>query len=77
MAILLDTFLDRRNGYIFETNPNGARAEGLINDEGDSVNMEWDGVWQVAARRTEDGWAAEMAIPFSTLRFAPGAATGA
>ena len=72
VAILLDTFLDRRNGYLFETNANGARAEGLINDEGDSVNMEWDGVWQVAARRTEDGWAAEMAIPFSTLRFAPG-----
>lgn len=72
VAILLDTFLDRRNGYMFETNPNGARAEGLISDEGDSVNMEWDGVWQVAARRTEDGWAAEMAIPFSTLRFTPG-----
>ncbi|MEA2564444.1 MAG: hypothetical protein QOH06_5948 [Acidobacteriota bacterium] len=72
VAILLDTFNDRRNGYMFETNPNGARAEGLINDEGDSVNMEWDGVWEVAARRTEDGWAAEMAIPFSTLRFAPG-----
>jgi hypothetical protein len=72
VAVLLDTFLDRRNGYLFETNPNGARAEGLINDEGESVNMEWDGLWQVAARRTEDGWAAEMAIPFSTLRFAPG-----
>ncbi|HET9225644.1 MAG TPA: DUF5916 domain-containing protein [Thermoanaerobaculia bacterium] len=72
VAILLDTFHDRRNGYLFETNPNGARAEGLINDEGDNVNMEWDGLWEVAARRTEEGWAAEMAIPFSTLRFAPG-----
>lgn len=72
VAVLLDTFLDHRNGYFFETNPNGARAEGLINDEGESVNMEWDGLWQVASRRTEDGWAAEMAIPFSTLRFAPG-----
>lgn len=72
VAVLLDTFLDRRNGYLFETNPNGARTEGLINDEGDSVNLEWDGVWQVKARRSEDGWAAEMAIPFSTLRFAPG-----
>jgi hypothetical protein len=72
VAVLLDTFLDHRNGYLFETNPNGARTEGLINDEGESVNMEWDGLWQVASRRTEDGWAAEMAIPFSTLRFAPG-----
>ncbi|HEX3128714.1 MAG TPA: DUF5916 domain-containing protein [Thermoanaerobaculia bacterium] len=76
VAVLLDTFLDHRNGYVFETNPNGARTEGLINDEGESVNMEWDGLWQVAARRTEDGWAAEMAIPFSTLRFEPGSDWG-
>ena len=76
VAILLDTFLDHRNGYLFETNPNGARTEGLIGDEGESVNLEWDGLWQVAARRTEDGWAAEMAIPFSTLRFTPGSDWG-
>lgn len=76
VAVLLDTFLDHRNGYLFETNPNGARTEGLISDEGESVNLEWDGLWQVAARRTEDGWAAEMAIPFSTLRFEPGSDWG-
>lgn len=76
VAVLLDTFLDHRNGYLFETNPNGARSEGLINDEGENVNMDWDGLWQVAARRTEDGWSAEMAIPFSTLRFEPGSDWG-
>lgn len=72
VSIVLDTFLDRRNGYFFATNANGARTDGLITDEGATTNFEWDGVWQVRARRTEVGWTAEMEIPFSTLRFAPG-----
>jgi hypothetical protein len=70
VAIVLDTFDDHRNAYFFATNANGVRTDALISDEGDDFNVEWNGIWQVAARRTEDGWSAEMAIPFSTLRFA-------
>jgi hypothetical protein len=69
--ILLDTFGDDRNAYLFETNPNGARTDALITDEGRSFNLQWDGVWDVAARRTDTGWTAELAIPFSTIRFDP------
>ncbi|HEX7185800.1 MAG TPA: DUF5916 domain-containing protein [Thermoanaerobaculia bacterium] len=72
VSIVIDTFLDRRNGYFFATNANGVRTDALISDEGDGFDVEWDGLWQVEARRTEEGWSAEMAIPFSTLRFAPG-----
>jgi len=71
VAVLLDTFLDRRNGYFFETNANGAKTDALVTDEGRDVNFEWDGVWTVAARRTPDGWQVEIAIPFSTLRYDP------
>ena len=71
VAVVLDTFADGRNGYVFETNPNGARFDALITDEGRDVNPEWDGVWAVASQRTESGWTAEFAIPFSTLRFDP------
>src|SRR6185295_6897976 len=71
VSIVLDTFDDHRNGYFFATNANGVRTDALISDEGDDVNLEWNGVWRVEARRTEEGWTAEMEIPFSTLRFAP------
>jgi len=71
--ILLDTFGDDRNAYLFETNANGARTDALITDEGRSFNLQWDGVWDVAARRTATGWCAEIAIPFSTIRFDPAA----
>ncbi len=71
--VVLDTFDDDRNAYLFETNPNGARTDALITDEGRSFNLQWDGVWDVAARRTATGWTAELAIPFSTIRFDPAA----
>ena len=68
---LLDTFNDNRNAYFFETNPNGARTDALVTEEGRDFNVQWDAVWDVVARRNSEGWAAEMAIPFSTLRFDP------
>ncbi len=73
ILLLLDTFHDRRNAYAFETNLNGARTDTLVTDEGRDLNLEWDGIWSVAARRTAFGWAAEIAIPISTLRFDPAA----
>ena len=71
VAILFDPFHDHRNGMIFGTNPNGAEFDALITDEGREFNVDWRGVWEVAARRTAQGWSAEFAIPFRTLRFPP------
>ncbi len=71
VVILLDTFHDQRNAFYFETNPLAARVDALITDEGRDRNFEWDGVWNAAATRTEEGWSAELEIPFNTLRFNP------
>jgi hypothetical protein len=78
--IIVDTFNDSRNGYMFVTTPLGAKLEQQISEEGEgntragsinaNVNRNWDGIWDVAARITEDGWEAEIAIPLTTLRFA-------
>ena len=73
IMLLLDTFHDRRNAYAFETNLNGARTDTLVTDEGRDLNLEWDGIWSVASRKTAQGWTAEIAIPISTLRFDPAA----
>ena len=71
--VIIDTYNDERNGYLFVINPNGARADALITDNGNHVNNDWDGVWNVAARVDEAGWFAEIAIPFSTLKFSAAA----
>ncbi|MEO6444034.1 MAG: DUF5916 domain-containing protein [Gemmatimonadaceae bacterium] len=67
--LLLDTFGDRRNGYVFSTNPEGARHDRQVALEGREVNQSWDAVWDVKTRRAGDGWTAEIRIPFRALRF--------
>jgi hypothetical protein len=55
--VLLDTFLDRRNGFVFSTNAAGARADTQIANEGREVNTNWDAV--VGGRRANRGsWSA-------------------
>src|SRR5262245_9393741 len=36
-GVILDTFHDRRNGFYFLTNPNGARSDALVYDEGRTI----------------------------------------
>ena len=67
--IILDTFHDQRNGYMFATNPGGAKWDAQMINEGRENNANWDGIWDVATRITETGWYAEIRIPFRTLRF--------
>ena len=71
--VILDTFADRRNGFVFVTNAAGAKSDAQIANEGRDVNTSWDAVWTVATRRDADGWTAEIRIPFKTLRFERGA----
>ena len=67
--VILDTFHDRRNGYVFITNLAGARGDRQVANEGREINASWDGIWAVKTSRVADGWVIEMAIPFRTLRF--------
>ena len=78
--VILDTFHDSRNAFMFLTTPLGAKLEQQVFDEGEgggrgttsNVNRNWDGVWDAAARITQDGWTAEISIPVNTLRFTKG-----
>ncbi|HEV2130888.1 MAG TPA: carbohydrate binding family 9 domain-containing protein, partial [Longimicrobiaceae bacterium] len=71
---ILDTFRDGRTGYFFEINPAGLRGDALLGSAG-SVNKSWDGIWEARVRRGDDGWSAEIRIPFRTLNFNPAASS--
>jgi hypothetical protein len=73
VAILFDAFHDHRNAVVFATNANGAEFEALITDEGREINLDWRAVWQVKAQRIPEGWSAEFAVPFRSLRYPTGA----
>ncbi len=67
---VLDTFHDQRNGYYFVINPFGNKRDATLADEGQEYNPDWDGLWDCATRIDEEGWFAEIAIPWKTLRYA-------
>ena len=80
---VLDTFKDTQNGFVFGTSPAGIEYDAQISNEGDGqfgfsgaragsgggLNVNWDGAWKVRTSVHEQGWSAEFAIPFKTLRF--------
>lgn len=67
LQVMLDTYNDDRNGFIFGSNPAEGRWDMQIG--ANSSNSNWDGIWYNRATIDEDGWHLEMAIPFKTLRF--------
>jgi hypothetical protein len=73
--IVLDTFHDHRNGYYFVINPLGTQFDALITDEGQDLNVEWDERWWSETRIDTDGWSAEIKLPLTSLRSAPGTDT--
>jgi hypothetical protein len=68
----LDSLGSHQSSYEFFVNANGIQAD-ILNSStaGEDTSPDW--VWESAARRTEDGYIAEIKIPFKTVRFSAGA----
>jgi hypothetical protein len=64
---VFDTFLDRRNGFFFQTSPLGAIRDQTVVDN--VLNVSWNTVWDARTARFEGGWTLEMSIPFKSLRY--------
>jgi hypothetical protein len=75
VRLLIDSFHDRRSGFVFATNPNGAMWDAQIAGL-DDTDENWNGIWSVATSRDSLGWTAEFRIPCPTLRFRAGAGSG-
>jgi hypothetical protein len=73
VTVLLDTFEDHRRGVLFQTNPVGVQADAAWT-EGNGPDYSYDQVWDSDGRVTSQGWMAEFAIPFRSLRYRPGEA---
>ena len=81
--IILDTYHDKQNGFVFGTNPAGIEYDGQVTNEGEGsgfgprqqagagggFNINWDAAWEVRTHVADFGWSAEFAIPFRTLRY--------
>jgi hypothetical protein len=72
IAFTIDTFDDRRNGFLFELNALGGFNDGQITAEAFPPNINWNTVWDSRSGRFDGGWTFEVAIPFRSLRYQPG-----
>lgn len=83
IQIILDTFDDQRQAYVFAVNPLGIQADGVLRDAAReagsgfrtgtaaayTVDLSPDYVYESAGRLTNHGYVVELAIPFKTLRY--------
>ncbi|MDX1617934.1 MAG: DUF5916 domain-containing protein [Balneolaceae bacterium] len=75
--ILLDTYNDNETAYIFTTTPTGIRNDVAISNDatggsitsGGWLNRDFNTFWDAKTTVTDEGWFAEIRIPFSSLRF--------
>ncbi len=71
IAVLFDTFNDRRNGFGFSSNAQGGMFDWQVTNDQPSNN--WNGLWEVRTADFDGGWTAEFIIPFRSMRFKEGA----
>ncbi|PYQ01500.1 MAG: hypothetical protein DMF83_25480 [Acidobacteria bacterium] len=68
IRIYLDPRHDHLTGVVFEVSSGNVQGDSAIfNDSWDDSS--WDGVWTSAVTLDNEGWTAELRIPFSELRF--------
>ena len=67
-GVYIDPYNNKRTGYHFQANPNSIRSEAVF-ETPTELNWDWEGVWHAESRIDEEGWTAEMVVPFRTLNF--------
>ncbi len=64
----VDPYHDRHSGFFFTLTAAGTFSDGVLNNDNWRDNS-WDGVWEGKVKIDDQGWTAEMRIPYSQLRF--------
>jgi hypothetical protein len=65
--VAIDTYGDYQRSYELCVNPFGIQGDLLATINGEDASVDW--IWHAAASKNENGWTAEIAIPFSSLNF--------
>jgi len=75
LILILDSFNDKENGVGFSTTPAGLRNDFTISKDAMNFshdgpfNYSWNTFWDVKTTKNDQGWFAEIRIPFSSIRF--------
>lgn len=67
--VIIDSYHDKRTAFVFTTTAAGVKGEEFASQNGETWDDSWNPIWYTDAKVDENGWTAEMKIPFSQLRF--------
>jgi hypothetical protein len=70
--VIMDTYKDKTNAFLFGITPFGVQREGLLANGGansEDLALNWDNKWYSETKMLPDRWVCEMAIPFKTIRY--------
>ena len=70
ILVAIDSYDDKQTAFVFALTPGGTKMDAMMLRDGVDEDYTWDPVWEGKTKITKSGWAAEMRIPFSQLRFA-------
>jgi hypothetical protein len=70
VTIFLDPRHDHRTGVTFTVTAAGSQYDSVLSND-TFQDASWNAVWTSAVSHDEQGWSAELRIPFSQLRFNP------
>jgi hypothetical protein len=68
-AVSIDGQLSRQNAFAFGVTAAGVEVDAYVTAFNEDSS--WDGAWFSAVQIVDNGWAVEMKIPYSQLRFPP------
>jgi len=68
-SLYIDTLNDEENALSFKVHPGGNRTDSQRWNDAEQNDASWDSFWDAATARDEQGWYAEVRIPFSSVLF--------
>lgn len=71
-GMVVDSYNDKQNALGFFTTPTGSRFDAAIGNDGqgrDPMNLSWNNFWDAKAVITEEGWFAEIRVPWSSVQY--------
>lgn len=69
IEVNIDSYNDKRTGFSFTSSVSGVKGDEFISVNGNNWDGSWNPIWFLKTNIDEEGWTAEVKIPFSQLKF--------
>lgn len=69
VEINIDSYNDKRTAFSFTVSVSGVKGDEFVSENGNNWDGSWNPIWYMKTKIDDEGWTAEVKIPFSQLKF--------